>query len=547
MDRDDKQWRSMLAIPYAYQVVETFRTNLNDDEPMTEITPTQPGAAWVESARLHEQLINNQRRKDHFSEKYDQFLLQGLIRGFTAAKISWAYERATCCSWQYPPAGPFGTSQGEPQEVEQEVTTKCQPTWTTVDVMDFAWDPAATSLDDAQYVCFRTWDTIGQLKLMQERGVYRNVDQLQDRQLQMTPDSDRDVKGRVEVWEVWTRDRVTTIANQSVVLRDDPNPFWHAELPFVVASPSRGFGKLGGKGICELMRDIQKTLWDLQNQRIDNARLINNARLFYDESRVRDSDAFQQYFPGAQIATNGPPQGVVWSEQPNTSIIGPAVQAEEIIKRDMQDVTGMVGYVSGAAQETVDQRTATGISIVQNWAQKRLKGVKASFGWALVRADFLWVKLNQQLLTAPGVIAVTGDEDAAQDWLSYSPQQLQGEFSFVMKDLEESLNMEQKRTEASVKLQTFAGLAAIPGVAQMVNWGALLRDYTEAMGDDPDKYLNPAPMGLGGAAMGPQIPGPAGPLGAAPALAPTTPPGAGSAPLPMPSNPAQPSPIMGVA
>ena len=38
-------------------------------------------------------------------------------------------------------------------------------------------------------------------------------------------------KDLVEVLEYWTPERVITVANRNVVLRDRPNPFWHGRLP----------------------------------------------------------------------------------------------------------------------------------------------------------------------------------------------------------------------------------------------------------------------------------------------------------------------------
>jgi hypothetical protein len=279
--------------------------------------------------------------------------------------------------------------------------------------------------------------------------------------------------------------------------------------------------------LCGTIDDLQRALWDLQNQRIDNSRLMNNSRTFYNRGLIPDPQQIEDQFPGAIIAVDGPPGAAVHHEAPNTSIIGPAVQAEEMIKKDLQDVTGAVSYVSGAAQDTIDQTTATGISIVQNMAQKRLMRVKQQYGYALTRAGYLQVKLNQQLLNQPQVFRLAGQEAAAQ-WKTVSPQDLQGEFDFEIEDMEESMNRQERRSEALLKAQALMQFAAMmPG---QLNLSALVSDIAEAYGEDPQKYLNPAPPVV------PGMPMPAGPgMGAPPVQAPppaTPPSGTGVAPPP---------------
>ena len=88
-------------------------------------------------------------------------------------------------------------------------------------------------------------------------------------------------------------------------------------------------------------------------------------------------------YPGAVIPLR-PDQVQAWV--PNISILQPSVQAEEMLKGDLQNITGAVGYLSGASGTQIDQTTATGISVISNMAAKRIIRMKQQIMYAMRRA-----------------------------------------------------------------------------------------------------------------------------------------------------------------
>jgi hypothetical protein len=506
----ENQWQSDLHPPYAYGIIETIGSNVIELMPTVSVKASTADNA--DSAESHEALIRSQQRKDRFAKKQPAWIMQGLIRGISPAKLVWEYEtrQETTFGVQSPEVG---AQQGE---VSKTVTSKNQPSFVTWDAMDFCWDPAATSDEDC-HVFARTYDTIDSLRGMEKLQVYRNVDQVKTN---TTPgDASRDTKGRVEVWERWTRDRVTTVANQSVVLRDDPNPFWHGEIPFVIFVPLPVPFRVEGKSFAELVRDQQRALWDISNQMVDNARRMNNLIRYYDQNKVK-AELMDDLFPGKLVPVDGNPNNFVAPEQMPVSILEAGNIVAEGFRKDMQDVTGAVSYVSGAASETIDQTTATGISIVQNQALKRMQRVKQQAGYATQQLLYLWLKLNQQMIRTP-ITLRDGNE-----YPVVNPDELQGEYEFDVEDLEESLNQQQRRQEALVKAQTLAGLA--PLMMGQINMAEVVRDISEAFGEDPDKYLVASQPPAGVPGMLP--PGPAALQAPPPTPTPGLPAGQGGAP-----------------
>ena len=501
--RDD-DWQSDLHPPYVMQIVELLASNMIDENQRAKVLSSQP--ANDESANLHEHLLNQQREADRYGEKLVPFVLQALIRGFTVAKVTWREEWRKVKQRDFQPS-PFG-SQMIGKVTETRVPYRQQPGFVVIDAKQFLWDPTASSIDDAADVFHITYETKKSLKIS---GVYENVDEIVDgasSEFEGTNTNKR--KGRVEVIEWWHRDGdeiyLTTVANRGTILRSECSPFWHGEFPFVTASPMPSLFELSGHSVVEMIADIQAALWEMQNHRLDNTRFMSNAAVFVDPS------AEQQDFrlmPGGILRAR-PDQIQPW--QPATSIIGPSVQAEELLKGDLQNLSGAVAYLSGASDSQIDQTTATGVSIIQNMATKRIMRMKQQILFALKRVGEQQIALNQQLL--PPNVAIRIDRGAAGvEWKAANPAMLQGKYEYVVEDAAESLIRQEKRAEALAKANFLtANYMLMQQAGVTLDLKKVIEDVTEAFSEEPTKYFKeeaPAPMpapqlvGGGGAAAAP--------------------------------------------
>lgn len=487
-------WQSDLHPPYVAQIIELLAANLIDDNPRVKVVPSQP--YYTDGALLHEALLNQQRQIDKYAEKLPTFIIQGLVRGITVGKVVWREE------WMKNKARTFEqTAFGSVIEKVTETNTPVaqQPGFVNVDAKNFLWDPAATTLDNATEVFHVTYQTISSLKAS---GVYENLDELRADDAPVGFDDDKR-KGRVEVIEWWRKENneiyLTVIGNQRVVMRNECSPFWHNQFPFVVATPVPDLFKVEGTSVVEMIADIQAALWEMQNHRIDNTRFMSNAALFVDPS-VETQDF--RVFPGAMLHAR-PDQIQAW--QPNTSILAPSVQAEELLKGDLQNLSGAVGYLSGATDTQIDQNTATGISIIQNMASKRIMRMKQQYLFALKRVGEQQIALNQQLL--PKTVAIRIDRGAAGvEWKAASPAELQGQYEYRVEDAAESLIRQEKRAEALAKANFLTAnyqLAQMAGVNLDIK--KVIEDVTEAFDEDPAKYFAepanqqlPSPLLVGG-------------------------------------------------
>lgn len=531
---DAAMWTSQLHPPYILQIIETMVANLVDDNARSRVRP-RPRMASPEEVDQHragaktlELLLRYYEDLDHLQEKRRPFCLQGLITGLTVGKNYWVNSqgpRKRLETQNYPILDPQSGRQIADYPVLREregvEVFRDDPTFEVVDVRDFLWHEAAPSLERSHFVIHRVWLSFHELKEMEKAGVYKNVDQLKESKDFSEDRGSREqslfeqnrTKDMIEVLEYWCKEdnSVSTVANRKVLLSHKPFPFWHGEYPFVVCSSMPDLFRIPGVSEVEVVEQIQEALWTLMNQRIDNVQLLNNMIVLI-RSDVDDPDSFE-YAPGEKWMVDDPSQVVPLNVNPISAEI--SLQSEGMLRGDMQNIAG--GLLSGADASTVDQKTATGVSIITSLAQKRLAAKKQNFTLADKRRGDQWIQLLQQFVREDRVIEVVGpDGDVA--FLNVSPEQIQGRYTYEVEPATESMMRQERRAEAQAMLQVatqVAPVAAATGVP--LNMKAFIEDFLDAFDrDNKERYFSAQPQmppGAPGGAPNAQGQAPAGPGG----------------------------------
>jgi hypothetical protein len=230
---------------------------------------------------------------------------------------------------------------------------------------------------------------------------------------------------------------------------------------------------------------------------------------------VDDADAFE-FYPGARWEVDDVSQ--VQALQPPYQLAEVSLQAEALLKGDLQNVTSAAPFAGGAETATVDQKTATGASIVMNAAQQRLTSKKYQAQQGLRQEANMRLKNCQQFISDKRLIHAVG-QDGKELFREIDPLDIQGEFIAELEPMSESQMRQERRAEAMNWLQVLtqiAPLAAAAGtplnIKELIGWAA--RQWKI---DDAAKFFSassqPAMMG------GPQGP-PSGQGGAPPSGAP---------------------------
>ena len=512
---DAAQWQSQQHPPLVLQVVETSIANIVESSLKFRVRPRPKSLdvetlqAHLDGARTMERLLTYEMDVDAISEKQRPFVLQGLITGLSVGKCYWRSREGTTRSLQTvhePVYGDLGHVGTVPRI--RETSTKGflydDPTFEVVNVKDFFWHEASIDVCSAPWLIHRVWKTFDELKKLEADGVYKDIDKLkesrefgreQDRNPELFYDANR-TKDMVEVLEYWNKNKNqrVTVANRAVLIQGPEKfPFWHGEYPFVVTSSMPDLFRLPGVSQVETLVDLQEMLWNLMNQRLDNISLLNNAIVLIRED-VTDPDSFD-FAPLERWLV--PDMDAVRTLEMNPLPAQISLEAEKLLAGYIQNVSGGGVFAGGTETQSVDQKTATGVSIITSLAQKMLASKKQNYVWAFQRVGNQFIQLIQQYMRDPKVIEIVGS-DGATSFHEVSPEQVQGRYDVIAEPLNESLMRQERRAEAQT-LFTMAVQAApvYAAIGQPLNMKAFMDDLLDTFDkQDRERYFSQQPQQL---------------------------------------------------
>jgi hypothetical protein len=205
-----------------------------------------------------------------------------------------------------------------------------------------------------------------------------------------------------------------------------------------------------------------------------------------------------------------PGQVVQLPLDPNVGNI--TIQREQLIKGDLQNIMGGLPMAGGVSGGSIDQETATGMSIITSIAQKIIQARKQHYTWAYEQLGEHFLQLMGQMMRKDRAIAVMG-EGGQRELLVVSPLDLQGDFDVKISVMDDSLLRQEKRAEEQAKLQTAANVSQIVPL----NMKAFVEDFLYSYGvQDTERYFAPQPGTARAAAQGAQGQPQGGGVGTAP-------------------------------
>jgi hypothetical protein len=531
-----EDWHSNVTTPYVLHTCEGMLATMLEPKPAFDVKPRpMPDemldeiTARAKVSGVLEDTLAYALERDGFAQKQRDFMQQDLVAGITVFKDYWHTEKRKVTQLRrdevviYDQVGEEIDRLETYEEDEREnVLVRDDACSEVRDIRDFFWPFQAPNVEKAEYLIDRTWMSFAALKREEAEGYYKDVDKLKESRTapQQQSKTEREQKLRgvdrtatlIEVLEYWTPERVITVGNRNVLLADRPNPFWNGRMPFVVCSSMPDAFQIPGISVVEALAQLQEMLWTLQNQRIDVLRMMANLITLI-RSDVDDPDAFE-WAPNAQWFVEDP--GQVQSLPLDSTAATITLEAEALLKGDLQNIMGGLPYGSGADSQTMDQQTATGISIIMSIAQKIIQARKQHYLWAYAKLGKHFLQLYQQFLRDDRIIKITGKAGGAA-WQSISPLDLQGDFDVTIDVTSDSLLRQERRAEAGSFLQMISGIAQIAAVSGTpINLRAPIEKMLDAYDiTDKERYFLPsAPAGLGAPGAPPGQPPPTGGNGA---------------------------------
>lgn len=484
--------RANLFIPYVYSIVETVTPRLIASifasKPYIGILPVK--AEMVENAKAMENLIDYQlNQKVGIISVTTSWIKEALIFGTSILKTGWEYEEDEVIT-EEPLVQIMGIPIGT-RQVKRIEAVKDDPLVQHIDLWDFYVDPAGIDIDSADYCIHKVYRDISYLKEMEKLGVYRNIEEVTKAVSEQAYATGMNTRlsaigmqsidkptDKIELLEYWTDDRVVVVANRAVVIRNDENPYYHRKKPFVRLVDNLVPHEFYGIGEIEPIEYLQYELNSIRNQRMDNINLIINR--MWKVLRGADIDPKQLRSRAGGIIEVDDMEDIQALEMENVS--ASSYQEDEIIRRDMDNATGVNNYARG---ENTDRReTATTASILSQNANERFKlKVTLMEDMGMRRLGNFLVQLNQQFVDTEKAIRILGPD--GMKYMEISPEQIRGQFDVMAlgSSVEPTVNKRQK-------LDGYINLYNLLKDSPYINHPELIRDILETADiKDVDRIL----------------------------------------------------------
>jgi hypothetical protein len=523
---DQPEWQSKIFQPHLIPIIEGMIASMVEPNPKLIVRPRprpretpDEAMARTDTADVAEVAVNYALEQDRFRMKQRPYMQQDMITGLTVGKYSWEEINKKVWTREFHEEEEYDDETGEYErvraytDIETEEKIRDDPTFTVLDVRDFYWPANCRDVDQADWLGDRQYLTHARIQEMEDAGIYDKgvCAKLKETSLDKSgnlesrtrydeggSEGPTRTRGLVEVIEVWWNNRVVTVGNRTVLMRNKPNGFWSGNKPYIVCGAIPNFGQVNGKSIVETLAPIQKMLWFIQNQRLDNLKLLNNL-IYLIRSDSDDISSFKWY-PGAQWLVDDPDQVRELPIDPTPANI--SLEAESLLMGQLQNLMGGMPYSSGAQSTQVDQKTATGIQIITDIAQRVIENRKLAYQDAFVKMGMAFLDLMKQFMVEPRTVAILG-KGGATAFVEIDPEKLQDAFDVFYDIQGDSLNRQERRAEAQSLYQMVLQAAPIHAqFASPINLDAFLEKLLVAFDEpNPQKYMQTRPQAQ--AAMAP--------------------------------------------
>jgi len=445
-----KSWghKNDIFLPYIFSTLQSNVARIVQAiagaNPVVQMVGTNFDDAIV--ARKRESLTNAQLKDANFLRKLYDLILSAELYGTGIIQHGYVREvEAQLIS--------SAATQPNSQEVIQQirrdnVTMYDGPDFQVIDILDWFPQPGFRDVEDMDWVIVREIVDLEDIRALTAAGMYTesglrelersglgageaeedlkefraNVRTESESRARQTEPTARPVTlyhcwGTIPsefVGEDGLRNRIITVANRTVLMRDESNPFFHGQKPFLTYSPMPDPHFHFGPGKVEISAKLQVTAEKLVNQALDAGDIFGDPAFFY--NRQSGLDTRNLYMrPGRFIGIDGDPAGQIMPIQPDLRGTQMNLGLAEQTWGWMQLGTGIhEGSVIGGGQGA-SRETARGFLGRQEAASNRLQmeGRLAEVMIVEPLADFFNV-MSKQFLRMPMQIFILG-EDAQTD------------------------------------------------------------------------------------------------------------------------------------
>lgn len=287
------------------------------------------------------------------------------------------------------------------------------------------------------------------------------------------------------------RNVVITLANDKIVLRYEPNPFWHKELPFGMFTPMPDMHALHGTGKCEIGEKIQAMINKLANIKLDALEIFANPMFFVSNNSGLDTQ---------QLISRPGKLNQVQGEKVSDAVmpVSPDLRALQMLWTEIEQLSGFeqmgTGIPSDVVQgiEAADRETARGFLSRKESAMGRLASeAMIAEQQVVIPLATTYHENNRQWLPLPKQVSMIGmDAVIDPDTGMPLPNQMEtmtlndvnGDYNIKAVGASKMMNKSILASQLSVYEQS---ALANPARMMLTNWVNFNKIYAKALGLNP--------------------------------------------------------------
>jgi hypothetical protein len=423
--------RSALGVPVVLEAIEKLMPSIHlsiwgSGKDPFQVTPK--GKTSPDAARAWQSLLRWAVRTSDFKENMRLTLKSALTYGFVVG--SWGWE--TC---EYKPEKYKLSEDGTNVELDDDVDTVSipKPTYEALNIRNLVIDPTCTTqdvrkgrflakritmtgyqllelADDTTYSNIPSSDELSTILALKEESTVDSMQALkgnQTREFQAQQDtlsvSKDPLAQSLEILEYWTPERVVTVLQRRIVIRNEENEF--KALPFVSCAFIDILNSAYGWGVAKLLAGEQRLQQGVLNTWIDSLALTLNPA-FQMKKGMGSGSQNVSIAPGKLISV----------EEEMKPLITPSTtqEAMEAIGASEERANRRVGSNGGSNVPNQALRTGTGVQSFQADVQQKLQYFVEIF-LELVFVPVLdsFLKLCKRKLTPEQINNILSEQDGA--------------------------------------------------------------------------------------------------------------------------------------
>jgi hypothetical protein len=421
-DKQRESERSRIISPASQQAVETRHAEIMEAifgqgeffDIQDDVKDVNGNPFDVEQIKIQ---LHEDFKRDKIKKSVDQIELMAEIYGTGIGEIIIKTEKEYIPATQAIPGIANAAAIGVQEK--DRVAVKIKP----VNPKNFLIDPNADSIDDALGVAIEKYVSIHKIVAGIESGIYKKVDitpQYDDDKLEPTQDlrtfEDDKVKlltyyglvpreylegmeeGDSEVTDLFPDDSVAdnhsdlveaiiVIANDSVLLKAEANPYMMKDRPVIAYQDDTVPGRFWGRGTMEKAYNMQKAIDAQLRSQLDSMALTTAPMIAMDATRLPRGAKFE-IKPGKAILTNGSPSEILYPFKFGQTDGSQAIAAQNF-ERMLLQATGTVDS-AGMPSNVPRDAGAGGMSMAMAGIIKKYKRTLSNF-----QEDFMIPFINK--------------------------------------------------------------------------------------------------------------------------------------------------------